>query len=141
MTSTEGARLNAILTMGYVLLSLGVVSTIITFVLVKRDYLKPRPFWSTAAVGTVLGVILCFFNAYDLSSKVSVTGFPFPTAIFVQEDGHWVDYINSHMPLVLLGNFIVGVGILQIPLVLVLLVLRIADRRGDESAIADGSKN
>jgi hypothetical protein len=79
----------------------------------------------------LLGTFFALLNGYPLSAKVGITGFPFPTAIFIEEDGHWVDYINNLMPLAILGNFVVGVGVPMILLMLVLLTLWMWERRVD----------
>jgi len=90
--------------------------------------------WRAIAVTSlVLGVPASFwFGAvfqYQVTPTVKYCGFPFPAAVFVLENGRWVDYVSG-LPMVLVNVFLLT-AIFLLP-VLVALVLR-ALLRGKDS--------
>lgn len=69
--------------------------------------------------GAALGVVL-FKLELHASPSLRTFGFPFVAGIFELHEGLWIDYVSPLSLAICIGNFVVGLMVVQIPFALVL---------------------
>jgi hypothetical protein len=71
-----------------------------------------------ALAGGAPGIWLGVFFEYQASAQLRVAGFPLPLALFVLENGNWIDYVHSRPITYSLAviNILAGVAVALVPL-------------------------
>lgn len=90
-------------------------------------------------VGVTAACFLCDMT-YAASPTKRHSGFPFPAAIFVLEDGVWVDYVTPPgvMHLIIATNFLLIVTVPQLPVAFTAWAVRRGARRRATLPAPDG---
>jgi hypothetical protein len=70
-------------------------------------------------VGAALGIIMFKLELYA-NPSLRTFGFPFVAGVFELHDGQWTDFVSPLSLVSCIGNFVVGLMVVQIPLALVL---------------------
>lgn len=68
-------------------------------------------------MGVALGVVMFKFELYA-SPSLRTFGFPFVAGLFELHEGRWIDYVSPLSLFICIGNFVVGLMVVQIPLAL-----------------------